>query len=216
MHTDEESFGKLSDDDAIILCLLLALEVVFMGLLFTFKVDDKLFTLVENLEAWNSFPQEKAHKRRNTSFMVSSIGGMTDNSVRKKWLNDLMIIELNFRVFNLETIIKVLANERNDRQAKLQFNDEFSSMTSDLCDSLNSIFVGLIQQHDSDEDISQDYIQKDELRLCLEDEERLHCEHEKLIVQENRFRLEEANMLRLEEDNMLQLAEQMRKSKMNL
>nr|GEY61317.1 phospholipase-like protein [Tanacetum cinerariifolium] len=85
----------------------------------------------------------------------------------------------------IDNTFQVLANERNDRQTKLPFDDEFSSMTSDLCDSLNSIFVDLIQQHDSDEDIAQDYIQEEELRLCLEDEERLHCEHEKLIVQEN-------------------------------
>nr|GEV32572.1 phospholipase-like protein [Tanacetum cinerariifolium] len=49
---------------------------------------------------------EKARKSRNTGFMVSSIGGTSDNSVRKKWLNDLVIIELNFYVFKLETIIQ--------------------------------------------------------------------------------------------------------------
>nr|GEW13464.1 hypothetical protein [Tanacetum cinerariifolium] len=49
---------------------------------------------------------EKARKTRNTGFMVSSIGGTSDNSVRKKWLNDLVIIELNFYVFKLETIIQ--------------------------------------------------------------------------------------------------------------
>ncbi|GJX96016.1 phospholipase-like protein, partial [Tanacetum coccineum] len=53
---DEDIFGKLSDDDAIRLCLLLALEVIFMGRLLTFNVDDTLFSLVENIEAWNSFP----------------------------------------------------------------------------------------------------------------------------------------------------------------
>ncbi|GJW70394.1 phospholipase-like protein [Tanacetum coccineum] len=53
---DEDRFGKLSDDDAIRLCLLLAVEVIFMGRLLTFKVDDTLFRLVENIKAWNSFP----------------------------------------------------------------------------------------------------------------------------------------------------------------
>ncbi|GJV21378.1 hypothetical protein Tco_1370398 [Tanacetum coccineum] len=142
-------FGKLSDDDAIRLCLLLALEVIFVGHLLTFHVDDTLFSLVENIEAWNSFPWgehlwchlydeiknlkerhgdehyyglfkdrnyvptytlfgfvfafqgssyqrtswsfetylsklEKARKRGKTGFMVSSIGGTTDNIVRKK------------------------------------------------------------------------------------------------------------------------------------
>ncbi|GJT83122.1 phospholipase-like protein [Tanacetum coccineum] len=320
---DEERFGKLSDDDAIRICLLLAVEVIFMGRLLTFKVDDTLFRLVENIEAWNSFPWgehlwchlyneinnlkqrhsdehyyglkkdrnyvptytlsgfvfafqiwiletferceswwindpkvipralgwskkslftrsdysylfakesrstselrptiaeyqsswwidnnvyyqehvprdplikkhslfetylaklEKARKREKTGFMVSSIEGTNDNSV--------------------------LAHERNDRQPKLQFIDAFRCMTSELCDSLNSIFADLIQQHDSDEDISQDYLREEELRLCLEDEEMLRCEHEKLIFEENRFRLDVANRLRLEEENMLQLEEQ--------
>ncbi|GJW05731.1 putative ribonuclease H-like domain-containing protein [Tanacetum coccineum] len=125
---------------------------------------------------------EKACKRGKTSFMVSSIGGTSDNSV--------------------------LAHERNDRQPKLQFTDAFRCMTFELCDSLNSIFADLIQQHDSDKDISQDYLREEELRLCLEDEEMLHYEHEKLIIEEIRFRLDEANKLRLEEENMLQLEEQ--------
>nr|GEW11992.1 pre-mRNA-splicing factor ATP-dependent RNA helicase DEAH7 [Tanacetum cinerariifolium] len=52
---DEERFGKLCDDDAIRLCLLLVVKVIFMGRLLTFKVDATLLRLVENLEAWNSF-----------------------------------------------------------------------------------------------------------------------------------------------------------------
>ncbi|GKB40906.1 hypothetical protein Tco_0885848, partial [Tanacetum coccineum] len=88
------------------------------------------------------------------------------------------------------------------------FNDEFSSMSFELCDSLNSLFIDLIHQQDSDEDIDKDYLREEELRLCLEEEERLHCEHEKLIVEEKMFRLEEAKKLRLEEEKMLQLAEE--------
>ncbi|GJX58325.1 hypothetical protein Tco_0289715 [Tanacetum coccineum] len=352
--TDDEIFSKESDDDAIRLCLLLALEVIFMGRLLTFNVDDTLFSLVENIEAWNSFPWgehlwchlydeiknlkerhgdehyyglfkdrnyvptytlsgfvfafqiwiletferceswwikdpkvipralgwskkslftrsdypflfakesrstsdlrptiaeyqsswwidnnlyfqefvprappikehhglfetylsklEKARKRGKTGFMVSSIGGTTDNSVRKEWLNDLVIMELNFRLFKLETIIQVLSHERSDRQAKLKFTDEFSSMTSDLCDSLNSMFADLIEPADPDEDIGQDYLREEELRLCLEGEEKMRCEHQKLIVEENRIRLDESKRLRLEEENMLQL-EQQKKNK---
>nr|GEV54500.1 phospholipase-like protein [Tanacetum cinerariifolium] len=132
---------------------------------------------------------EKARKRGKTGFMVSSIGGTTDNSVRKKWLNDLVIMELNLCLFKLETII----------QDKLKFIDEFSSMTSDLCDSLNSMFANLTEPADPDEDITRDYLREEELRLCLEGEEKMCCEHQKLIVDENRIRLDEAKRLRLEE-----------------
>ncbi|GJU61186.1 phospholipase-like protein [Tanacetum coccineum] len=96
---------------------------------------------------------EKARKRRKTGFMVSSIGGTTDNSFRKNWLNDLVIMELNFCLFKLETIIQFLSHERSNKHAKLKFTDEFSSMTSDLCDSLNSMFADLIEPADPDEDI---------------------------------------------------------------
>ncbi|GKB03186.1 hypothetical protein Tco_0831275, partial [Tanacetum coccineum] len=124
--------------------------------------------------------------------MVSSIGGTTDNNVRKKWLNDLVIMELNFLLFKLEIIIQVLSHESSDRHAKMKFTDEFSSMTSDLCDSLNSMFADLIEPADPDKDIGQDYLREEELRLCLEGEEKMRCEHQKLIIEENRIRLDES------------------------
>nr|GEU34696.1 phospholipase-like protein [Tanacetum cinerariifolium] len=158
-------FGKLSDDDAIRLCLLLAVEVIFMVRLLTFKVDDTLFRLVENLEAWNSFP----------------------------WGEHLCC--------HLYDEIKNLRQRHSD--------EHYYGLKKD-----RNMFSNLIQQHDSDEDIFQDYLREEELRMCLEDEEMLRCEHEKLIVKENRFRLDEANRLRLEEDNMLRLEEQ-KKNKRN-
>ncbi|GKC33186.1 phospholipase-like protein, partial [Tanacetum coccineum] len=53
---DEVMFGNLCDEDSVRLCLILVLEVIFMGRLFTCPVNDSLFGLVENLEAWNVFP----------------------------------------------------------------------------------------------------------------------------------------------------------------
>nr|GEW21460.1 hypothetical protein [Tanacetum cinerariifolium] len=49
-----------------------------------------------------------------------------------------------------------------------------------------------VKPADPDEDIAQDYLREDELRLCLEGEEKMRCEHQKLIVEENRVRLDEA------------------------
>ncbi|GKA55135.1 hypothetical protein Tco_0754084 [Tanacetum coccineum] len=261
---DEEIFGKLSDDDAIRLCILLALEgehlwchlydeiknlkerhgdehyyglfkdrnyvptYTLFGFVFAFQrhlKDVKVGGLKakSNTKSTRTPPikehhglfetylskLEKAHKRRKTCFMVSSIGGTTDKIVRKKWLIDHVIMELNLRLFKLEIIIQVLAHERSDRQAKLKFTDEFSSMTSDLCDSLNRMFTDMIEPTDPDKD---DYLREEELRLCLEGEEKMRCEHQKLIVEENRNRLDEAKRLRLEEENMLQL-EQQKKNK---
>nr|GEU38854.1 phospholipase-like protein [Tanacetum cinerariifolium] len=53
---DEVMFGNLCDEDSVRLCLILALEVIFMGRFLTCHVDDSLFGLVENLKAWNVFP----------------------------------------------------------------------------------------------------------------------------------------------------------------
>ncbi|GKB91518.1 hypothetical protein Tco_0963790 [Tanacetum coccineum] len=55
---DEVMSGNLCDEDSVRLCLILALEVIFMGRLLTCPVDDSLFGLVENLEAWNSLLKE--------------------------------------------------------------------------------------------------------------------------------------------------------------
>ncbi|GJW89562.1 hypothetical protein Tco_0167115 [Tanacetum coccineum] len=54
---------------------------------------------------------------------------------------------------------------------------------------------------------NQDFVVKDELRLCLEDEEKILLEHEKNIIKEQRFKVEEAKRMRLEEDKLLQIAE---------
>ncbi|PWA66519.1 phospholipase-like protein [Artemisia annua] len=53
---EEELFSNLSDEDAVRVCLLLALEVIFMGRLLADHVDEKLLRLVEDLDAWNNFP----------------------------------------------------------------------------------------------------------------------------------------------------------------
>ncbi|GKE26502.1 hypothetical protein Tco_1441886 [Tanacetum coccineum] len=53
---DEEYFSQLCDEDAICVCLLLCLEVIFMGKLMVKEVNDILMRLVESLEAWNAFP----------------------------------------------------------------------------------------------------------------------------------------------------------------
>ena len=53
---DEERFTKLSDEDSIRVCLLLSLEVMFMGRELGSVVEDVFLRMVDNLEAWNEFP----------------------------------------------------------------------------------------------------------------------------------------------------------------
>ncbi|GJW18663.1 hypothetical protein Tco_0026099 [Tanacetum coccineum] len=53
---DEELFGHLSDEAVVHVCLLLSLEVIFMGRLLVDVVDESHMRLVENFEEWNVFP----------------------------------------------------------------------------------------------------------------------------------------------------------------
>ncbi|GJY71542.1 hypothetical protein Tco_0475245 [Tanacetum coccineum] len=103
---DEMMFRNLCDEDSVRLCLILALEVIFMGRLLTCPVDDSLFGLVENLEAWNVFPWGS---------IESSSVCTRDSRLKTRRLMDRVIRELNVRVFKLKTIIQVLALERNDK-----------------------------------------------------------------------------------------------------
>nr|GEW16023.1 phospholipase-like protein [Tanacetum cinerariifolium] len=151
---EKEIFCKLSDDDAIRLCFLLALEVIFIGSLLTFNVDDTLFSLVENIEAWNSFPWGEhlwCHLYDEIKNLKERHGDGHYNGLFKD-RNYVPTYTLSGFMFSFQ----VLSHERSDRQAKLKFTDEFSSMTSDLCDSLNSMFADLIELADLDEDIGQD------------------------------------------------------------
>nr|GEY01068.1 phospholipase-like, aminotransferase-like mobile domain protein [Tanacetum cinerariifolium] len=56
LFDDEEKFSKLSNEDAIRLCLLLSLEVIFMRRELVSVVDDVYLRMVNDLKAWNSFP----------------------------------------------------------------------------------------------------------------------------------------------------------------
>nr|GFC33089.1 phospholipase-like, aminotransferase-like mobile domain protein [Tanacetum cinerariifolium] len=53
---EEEKFSKLSDEDAIRLCSLLSLEVIFMGRDLVSVADDVYLRVVTDLDVWNLFP----------------------------------------------------------------------------------------------------------------------------------------------------------------
>ncbi|GJS24319.1 phospholipase-like protein [Tanacetum coccineum] len=273
---DEERFGKLSDDDAIRLCLLLAVEVIFMGRLLTFKVDDTLFRLVENLEAWNSFPwgehlwchlydEIKNLKQRHSDehyyglkkdrnyVPTYTLSGFvfafqiwileTFERCESWWIKDPKVIpralgwskkslftrsDYSYLFAKESSLFSGLLLSKNNI-AFLKISDKLEGTSTQSggknrfhgCIVGEQVIIVVEKKWLNDlvimelnyrvfklETIIQDYLQEEELRLCLEDEEMLRCEHEKLIVEENRLRLDEAKRLRLEEENMLQLKEQ--------
>nr|GEX65509.1 phospholipase-like protein [Tanacetum cinerariifolium] len=169
---NEETFRKLCDQDSIRLCLILALEVIFMGRLLICPMDDTLFRLVENLEDWNCFPwgehiwthlydeiKNVIEKHTGEHYfgmkndrMFGSLSHLKDVIVGELKIQKLyqehldeVICELNVRVFKLKTIIQVLARERNEGY--------------------------------------EVFVVEDELILRLEDEERMLLEQEKNIIE---------------------------------
>ncbi|PWA90833.1 phospholipase-like, Aminotransferase-like mobile domain protein [Artemisia annua] len=52
---EDEYFIKLSDEDAVRVCLLLSAQVIFMGREMLSVVDDVYLRMVENFENWNDF-----------------------------------------------------------------------------------------------------------------------------------------------------------------
>jgi hypothetical protein len=55
IETDDE-FKKLSDEDVVRVCLLFALEYVFMGVELRHVIQKELMVLVDDFDAWNNFP----------------------------------------------------------------------------------------------------------------------------------------------------------------
>ncbi|GKB14491.1 hypothetical protein Tco_0848414 [Tanacetum coccineum] len=108
---------------------------------------------------------------------------------------------------------KVLARERKNEYGLLQFKDEFSRLGRDFMNSLNILFEELSQPLYTDENLSNDYLVEEELRLCLEAEERMCLEHETNIIEEQRFRVNEAKRMKLEEEKLLEISDMPGKTK---
>ncbi|GKE11055.1 hypothetical protein Tco_1414606 [Tanacetum coccineum] len=112
---DEETFRKLGDEDSIRLCLIL-----FRGYLYGSVVDMPEHVpkalIIQHHSLYETYLSklEKSQKRAHSSCRVSSSLCTTHISTNKKWLKDEVISDLNVRVFKLETIIQVLARERNE------------------------------------------------------------------------------------------------------
>nr|GEZ56279.1 phospholipase-like protein [Tanacetum cinerariifolium] len=168
---DEEHFSKLCDADAIRVCILLCLEVIFMGRLLVTGVDDTLMRLVDSLESWNAFPwgivmlhdsnpifdlrltlaEYKSEWWTSTNDFLQVYVPRTPRenlifSMRiSKSLKD-SIKELISRIFKLEAIIQVLGRERNgDVVEKLQFSDDFCHVRVEFRNELNQVFLELFE-----------------------------------------------------------------------
>nr|GEX53025.1 phospholipase-like protein [Tanacetum cinerariifolium] len=105
---DEELFGKLVDDDVVRACLLLALEVIFMGKKLVDEVSDTLMRLVENLDVWNDFRRASRKPGKIDTRDLPIIRRCDTTSVEEIRVKDCVISQGKSRVYKLETIIKYL------------------------------------------------------------------------------------------------------------
>ncbi|GJU74416.1 hypothetical protein Tco_1265821 [Tanacetum coccineum] len=115
---DEEKISKLSDEDAIRLCLLLSLEVIFMGRDLVSVVDDVYLRMVNDLDAWNLFPwgehvwRQLYDSIRNVSskHKLEHLAGLkrNPNHVPSYSLNDMDFDVLNGFCNNLSSDLSVL------------------------------------------------------------------------------------------------------------
>ncbi|GJX73367.1 phospholipase-like, aminotransferase-like mobile domain protein [Tanacetum coccineum] len=125
---DEEKFSKVSDEDAIQLCLLLSLEVIFMGRELVSMVNDVLLRLVDNLDAWNTFPWgARAAKQKDREEFHPGLRGrqkgreaaLTDRVHDLEGLCESLLTlpkevkRLRGRIFKLESIIQVITLKTN-------------------------------------------------------------------------------------------------------
>ncbi|GJX24206.1 hypothetical protein Tco_0228651 [Tanacetum coccineum] len=139
---DEELFGKLVDDDVVRVCLLLALEVIFMGKKLVDEVPDTLMRLVENLEKLSASRKRGKLDTRD----LPIIRRCDTTSVEEIRVKDCVISQLNSRVYKLETIIKVLGHERKGVLLDKSFvADFFLNISSEYLDALNEEFHELYQ-----------------------------------------------------------------------
>ncbi|GJT94642.1 phospholipase-like protein [Tanacetum coccineum] len=206
---DEETFRKLCDQDSTRLCLIFALEVIFMGQLLTCPMDDTLFWLVENLEDWNCFPWGE----HIWTHLYDEIKNVIEKHSDEHYFGmkkDRMFGSLSHLKDVIVGGLKI--QKLYQEHLALQFKDEFSRLGRDFMNSLNILFEELSQPLYTDENLSNDYLVEEELRLCLEAEERMRLEHEKNIIEEQRFRVNEAKRMKLEEEKLLEISELKKKA----
>nr|GEV99642.1 retrovirus-related Pol polyprotein from transposon TNT 1-94 [Tanacetum cinerariifolium] len=119
---DEELFGHLSDEDVVRVCLLLSLEVIFIGRLLVDIVDDSHMHLVENIEEWNVFPWDSAVNQQPQQYEFPQLdSGLTiivfkqgDDSIDA--MNHMMPFLLVVVTSRYPTTNNQLRNSLNPRQ----------------------------------------------------------------------------------------------------
>nr|GEV83221.1 phospholipase-like protein [Tanacetum cinerariifolium] len=175
---DKEYFSQLCDEYAIRVCLLLCLEVIFMGKLMVKEVDDTLMRLVESLEAWNAFPWGE--------------------HICMQLYDEIMNVVDNHKSEHLEGLHK-------SRKYVPTYTLGGFVWSFKVC-ILESFEMGNHWWNKLSEAIPrEDFILEKEFMRRLLEEERLLLEEERLFKEKKRVRLEDQRRLKLKQECELQV-----------
>nr|GEY06667.1 phospholipase-like protein [Tanacetum cinerariifolium] len=135
---DEEYFSHLYDEDAIQVCLLLCLEVIFMAKLIVKEVNDTLMRLVESLKAWNTFPWELNHAFLELveSSFIASVGTQSyDDTKEECHETEDFLLEKEFMRRLLEEERLFLEEERLfEEEKRVRLEDQKSLKLEQECE----------------------------------------------------------------------------------
>ncbi|GJU94118.1 phospholipase-like protein [Tanacetum coccineum] len=107
---DEEFFSNICDKDAVHVCLLLSLEVIFMGHKLVHEFDDTLMRLVENLEAWNAFPLGESLSIKQLPFLAELAPGLIKGLWVGYWAlaldlgEEFLLLEREYCIWKMELL----------------------------------------------------------------------------------------------------------------
>ncbi|GJT59742.1 phospholipase-like protein [Tanacetum coccineum] len=236
---DEELFGKLVDDDAVRICLLLALEVnldltptiseqqtiwymAFHKFYMSYIPRSPLTTYTDLFDDYMKKLSSLRKRGKIDTRDLPIIRRCDTTSVEEIRLKDGVIAKLNSRVFKLEAIIKVLDREQKgvslDKSCVAEIFNNFSSSCweelneefNELCETKFCVNGPAMIDLDSDEDL--EYLLQEESRLKQEEEERFRLEEHKMMKALFLKTLQEEVQRREEKEKMLNNGKRTQKS----
>nr|GEX00528.1 phospholipase-like protein [Tanacetum cinerariifolium] len=221
---DEEYFSKLCDVDAIRVCLLLCLDVIFMGRLLVTGVDDILMGLVDSLESWNAFPWGEHIWMHLYDEIINDSNPIFDlrptlAEYKSEWwtsTNDFLQVYVPRNPIRKPDIFnaylqKVSAGRKRNRLCRLISTLNTNVPRSNISSVKDSIIKELTSRIFKLEAIIQAFLEMfessiiDSVGTPLDANTQEEVDEERLNEEEIRVRLEEQKRLRLEEDRVLEV-----------
>nr|GEW58501.1 hypothetical protein [Tanacetum cinerariifolium] len=226
---NEEFFSKICNEDVVHVCLLLSLEVIFMGLISNHKAEhlkglhmsrNYVPTYTLSGFVWSFKDSKPTVVLRPTFGEYLTERWIFNNKILKNYIPrtptrtpDLFYACL--LKFQTSTLYVLVRKTNGVVVHKLEFSEDFPNLSTEICDELNIEFLKLFDSPSSsssgtccsdldiDEDADEEYLLQEQFKMKLEEEEMLLFKKEQILEEESRLRLEEETMMMREKENML-------------